>query len=160
MSTVTQPIRDLSKKDNVFGLQSSQRLPFAKIKVILSAAPVLAFYDVSKHVVITCDASKSGLGALLLQWHYQMRKHSMLRLKKKKQLLAVVFTFNKFYQYLYGKDVVVESDHKLLEMIAKKALAAAPPQLQRMLLQLQQYSAVQARQGHGSSRYFVPCIHI
>jgi len=52
----------------------------------------------------------------------------------------VVFAFTKFHQYVYGKEVVVESDHKPLEMIAKKALAAAPPRLQRMLLRLQQYS--------------------
>ena len=55
----------------------------------------------------------------------------------RKELLPVVFTFIKFHR---GKDVVVESDHKLLEMIAKKSLAAAPPRLQRMLLRLQQYS--------------------
>ena len=31
----------------------------------------------------------------------------------------------------------VESDHKPLESITKKPLSAAPPRLQRMLLQLQ-----------------------
>jgi len=41
---------------------------------------------------------------------------------------------------VYGKDVVAESNHKPLEMISKKSLAAAPPRLQRMLLHLQQYS--------------------
>ena len=34
----------------------------------------------------------------------------------------------------------MESDHKPLESIIKKSLAAAPPHLQRMLLQLQKYS--------------------
>ena len=33
----------------------------------------------------------------------------------------------------------MESDHKPLEMIHQKSLASAPPRLQRMLLQLQQY---------------------
>ena len=57
-----------------------------------------------------------------------------------KELLAVVFAFTKFHQYIYSKDVNVESDHKPLEAILKKSLAAAPPRLQRMLLQLQKYS--------------------
>lgn len=147
MSTVTQPIRELLKKDNVFDWQSPQKHAFVKIKEILSAAPVLTFYDVAKPVVITCDASKSGLGALLLQEGkpvaYASRALSDAETRYaqiEKELLAVVFAFSKFHQYVYGKDVVVESDHKPLEMIAKKALAAAPPRLQRMLLRLQQYS--------------------
>ena len=103
-----QPVRDLLKKDNVFKWQLSQRLTIVKIKDILSAALVLTFYDVSKPVVITCDASKSGLGALLLQegkpvayasralsdaetWYAQIEK----------ELLVVVFAFTKFYYYKY-----------------------------------------------------------
>ena len=41
---------------------------------------------------------------------------------------------------MYEKEALVESDHDPLEMIVKKPLAAAPPCLQQMLLQLQQYS--------------------
>ena len=47
-----------------------------------------------------------------------------------KELLVVVFSFQKFHQYVYGKEALVESDHKLLEMILKKPLAAPLPQLQ------------------------------
>ena len=57
-----------------------------------------------------------------------------------KELLAVVFSFTKFHQYVYSKDVIVESDHRPLEAIMKKALAAAPSRLQQMLLHLQKYS--------------------
>ena len=52
----------------------------------------------------------------------------------------MVFAFTKFHQYVYSKDVIVEPDHKPLEAILKKSLAAAPPRLQRMLLQVQKYS--------------------
>ena len=57
-----------------------------------------------------------------------------------KELLAVVFAFTRFHHYVYGKEVKVESDYKPLESITKKALSAAPPRLQRMLLQLQRYT--------------------
>ena len=45
----------------------------------------------------------------------------------------------KFHTYLYGRTFMVETDHKLLEMISMKNLIAAPARLQRMLLWLQQY---------------------
>jgi hypothetical protein len=37
-----------------------------------------------------------------------------------KELLAVVFACNRFHQYIYGKTITVESDHKPLETILKK----------------------------------------
>ena len=56
-----------------------------------------------------------------------------------RELLAIVFGCEKFHTYLYGRTFIVESDHKLLEMISLKNLIAAPVRLQRMLLRLQQY---------------------
>ena len=147
MSTKTLLIRDLLKRDVAFEWGPSQDKAFQEIKHTLSVAPVLAFYDVTKPVVITCDASKSGLGAALLQENkpiaYASRALSDAEKRYaqiKKELLAVVFAFRKFHQYTYGKEAHVESDHKPLEMIVKKPLAEAPPRLQRMLLQLQKYS--------------------
>ena len=56
-----------------------------------------------------------------------------------KELLAIVFGLERFHYYTYGVPITVDSDHKPLEMIAKKSLQEAPKCLQRMLLRLQQY---------------------
>ena len=56
-----------------------------------------------------------------------------------KELLAVQFSLERLNQHTYGKNVIVESDHKLLESIVKKPLSAAPPRLQRLLLRMQKY---------------------
>ena len=56
------------------------------------------------------------------------------------ECLAIVFACQKFDQYIYGKPVRVETDHKPLEVIAKKSILSAPRRLQRMLLQLQRYN--------------------
>ena len=56
------------------------------------------------------------------------------------ECLAIVFACQKFDQYIYGKKVRVETDHKLLETITRKSILAAPRRLQRMLLTLQHYN--------------------
>ncbi len=147
MSSITHPIRELLKSDNKFSWGEPQVKAFSEIKQVLSAAPVLAYFDVKKPVMITCDASQSGLGALLLQDNKPIAYASRALTNPEtryaqieKELLAVVFAFTRFHQYVYGKEVTVESDHKPLESITKKPLSAAPPRLQRMLLQLQRYT--------------------
>ena len=55
------------------------------------------------------------------------------------EVLAVVPGCQRFHQYIYGKKVVIQSDHKPLEVIMKKLLHNTSPRLQRMLLSLQKY---------------------
>ena len=56
-----------------------------------------------------------------------------------KELLAVVFEAKQFHQYVYGRPISVDFDHKPLEIILKKPLHDAPERLQRMKLALQGY---------------------
>ena len=92
------------------------------------------------------DASKSGLGAVLIQSDmpvaYASRSLTPAETRYaqiEKELLAVVFGCNRFYQYIYGKQIIVESDHQPLQAITKKPLDKSPIRLQRMLLNLQSY---------------------
>ena len=150
MSKITQPIREVLKKDVEFRWGTQQEEAFQKIKEVLTASPVLGYYNVRKPVTITCDASKSGLGAVLLQENkpvaYASRALTDAETRYaqiEKELLAVVFGFETgFNQYTYARRVEVESDHKPLEAITRKPLTTAPPRLQRMLLRLQRYDFI------------------
>ena len=52
-----------------------------------------------------------------------------------------MFACDRFDAFVYGRDLVnVETDHKPLEAIFIKPLAATPKRLQRMLLRLQKYN--------------------
>lgn len=64
MSQITEPIRMLLIQDVEFEWNSEQEIAF-KVKDILTSDPVLKYFDVSKPATISCDASKSGLGAVL-----------------------------------------------------------------------------------------------
>jgi hypothetical protein len=141
-----QPIREVMKSGVEFQWGGAQEKAFQEVKEILTKAPVLAYYDVKKPVTVTCDASKSGLGAALLQDDKPVAFASRALTDAEtryaqieKELLAVVFAFEKFNQYTYARAVEVETHHKPLVSIVKKSLTSAPPRLQRMLLRLQRY---------------------
>ena len=146
LSTVTHSIRELLTKDTQFTFEWEQKEAFRKVTEGLSAAPVLAFYDVHKPSVISCDISQTGLGTVLLQDKkpvaYASRSMTSAETRYaqiEKELLAVLFSLEKFHQYIYGTHVDIESDHKPLEIITRKLLCQAPPRLQRKLLRLQRY---------------------
>ena len=57
-----------------------------------------------------------------------------------KELLSIVHACDRFDQYVFGREITVETDHKPLEVILRKPLFAAPKRLQRMMMQLQKYN--------------------
>ena len=99
----------------------------------------MSFFDPEKEVTIQCDASQGRLGAVLTQEgkpiHYASRALSKAErnyAQLEKELLAIVFACERFDQYVYGRSVTVESDHKPLEQIATIPFQEIPRRLQRM----------------------------
>ena len=95
-----------------------------------------------------CDASQAGLGAALIQNGqpvvYASRALTPTETRYaqiEKEFLSIVFTCDRFDAYVFSRDLVnMETDHKPLEPIFTKSLAATPKRLQRMLLHLQKYN--------------------
>ena len=56
-----------------------------------------------------------------------------------KEMLTIVFSANKFREYILGKETVVKTDHKPLETIVWKPMSSAPVQLQSVMLKLKGY---------------------
>ena len=146
LSEVTAPLRSLLKQENEFVWDQPQNLAFQKVKSIITSTPVLGYFDPNETLTIECDASKHGIGTCIMQ-HGQPIAYASKSLTDaeinyaviEKECLALLFACKRFHQYTYGNKVKVRSDHKPLEAIMKKPLSAAPPRLQRMLLQLQIY---------------------
>jgi hypothetical protein len=66
MADKTSLLRDL-KKDSAFVFTANHVKQFEKLKQVLIEAPVLRYFDVNKQVTISCDASRQGLGFVLMQ---------------------------------------------------------------------------------------------
>ena len=89
-----------------------------------------------------------GLGAVLMQNNKPVTYASRTLTQTEreyaqieKECLSIVFRCERFRHYLYGRDtVLVETDHKPLEIIFRKLLLTAPKRLQRMLLRLQSFN--------------------
>lgn len=146
-SEITAPLRQLTHKDTEWSWYEQQQHAFDTLKEHMSNPPVLSYYDVRKPVTLTCDASQYGLGAACLQEGkpvaYASRTLTDTETRYaqiEKELLAVVFACSKFHDYIYGKQITIETDHQPLVTIIKKPIHAAPARLQRMMLRLQKYS--------------------
>ncbi|CAB4024841.1 Hypothetical predicted protein [Paramuricea clavata] len=146
ISDVTAPLRELVKKNVAFHWLETHEKAFRDLQHLLTDPATLRYYDVAKPVTLQVDASQNGLGAALIQnqgpvaYAWKAMNDTQRRYAQiEKELLAVVFACTRFHQYVYGKTITVESDHKPLEAILKKPLSQAPSRLQKMLMQLQAY---------------------
>lgn len=121
-----------------------QDAAFNKIKLMVTTAPLLKYYEPNKKLTIQCDASSTGLGATLLQDDQPLAYASRALTEQRyaqieKECLAIVFATERFHQYTFGRKTIVTSDHKPLESIFVKPLCKAPKRIQAMLLKLLQY---------------------
>ena len=138
LSTASQPLRQLEKKEVEWHWQRPQSKAFNEIKDLVTKAPVLRYFDVSKNITIQCDASQYGIGATLLQEgqpvHYANRALTTTEqnyAQIEKVLLAVAFSCEHFEHDICGKHVTVETHHKPINTASKR--------LQRIMLRLQRF---------------------
>ena len=148
LSTITAPLRTLLEKTTEWIWMEEHDRSFEKLQEMVTEAPVLRYYDASKPVKLSVDASSCGIGAVLFQdeccpiayaskaFTDTQKRYAQIE----KELAAIMFGCEKFYQYLFGRTFEVETDHKPLEVIMKKPLAETPLRLQKMLLRLQKYN--------------------
>ena len=147
LSDVTEPLRRLLDRDVQWHWNDTHKKSWKQVKQLITREPVLKYFDPSKEVTLQCDASESGLGAVILQEGRPIAFSSRaLKIIERnyaqieKELLGIVHGCTRFDQYVYGRSITVQTDHKPLGTIFKKSLLSAPKRLQRMLLQLQRYS--------------------
>jgi ribonuclease HI len=87
-------------------------------------APVLSLSESGKHFTVYTDASRIGLGCVLMQdgkvityGSRQLKKHERNYPTHDLELAAVVFALKYWRHYLYGETYDIYTDHKSLKYI-------------------------------------------
>jgi hypothetical protein len=131
-SKITKPLTHLLQKDVAFDFDEKCLAAFRTLKSALVSTPTIQPPDWSQPFEIICDASDYVVGAVLGQ-RKEGRVHTIYYASKslnkaqlnyattEKELLAVVFAFEKFRSYIVNSKVIVYTDHAAIKyLLAKK----------------------------------------
>ena len=151
LATTLFPLYSLLQKNKRWSWGQSQAEAFDAVKKLLLSSRVLVHFDDSLPLVLSCDASPYGIGAVLShimpngdERPVLFASRTLTETEKKyakleKEALAIVYGVRKFHQYLYGRKFELRTDHKPLVNIfnpGKPIPAMASGRIQRWALTL------------------------
>ncbi|KAK1668048.1 hypothetical protein QYE76_056207 [Lolium multiflorum] len=121
-SKIAGPMTKLLKKNTPFVWTDECETSFQTLKEKLTTAPVLAVPEPGKDYTVYCDASKNGLGCVLMQdrkviayGSRQLKPHEHNYPVHDLELAAVVYALKSWRQFLYGSKCELYTDHKSLK---------------------------------------------
>ena len=120
-SKIARPLTQLTRKDIRFVWDDQCDEAFRILKTGLTTEPILALPDGESEFELYTDASKNGLGCVLMQngrviayASRQLKTHEINYPTHDMELAAVVFVLKIWRHYLYGTNFKILSDHKSL----------------------------------------------
>ena len=152
IASLTKPLREPLSTKKSWCWSHFQDEAFEKVKMELTKPSILAFYSPDANSKISSDASSFGLRVMLLQQHadkwrpvaYASRAMSDTEQRYsqiEKEALSLVWACEKFSDYVIGRPIHLETDHKpLVPLLSKTYLDCLPPQIVRFRLRLMQFN--------------------
>nr|GFA17413.1 reverse transcriptase domain-containing protein [Tanacetum cinerariifolium] len=132
LSKISRPMTHLLEKNSPFIFSNECIQAFRNLKEKLTEAPILIAPNWDQPFELMCDASDYAIGAVLGQriekhfWPIHYASKTMNQAKTnytttEKEMLAVVYAFEKFRSYLVMNRSIVYTDHSALKyLFAKK----------------------------------------
>src|SRR5262249_26146376 len=123
-SKIAKPITQLTQKNERFEWNEKREQAFQELKKRLVFAPILVLPDPERSYTVHSDASRNGLGRMLMQdgkviayASRQLRPHEQNYPTHDLELAAVVFVLKIWRHYLYGQRCEIYTDHKSLKYL-------------------------------------------
>lgn len=128
LASILNPLYECTKKGKFVWTNECQRA-FLLIKEKLASAESLTHYNPDLPLILTCDASSNGLGAIISNRGTDGIIRPIAFASKKlndtekkytaldKEALAIIFGITKFYNYTYGRNFELETDNSALVRI-------------------------------------------
>ncbi|GJR55258.1 reverse transcriptase domain-containing protein [Tanacetum coccineum] len=146
-SKIARPMTHLLEKETPFVFSKDCIDSFQTLKKKLTEAPILVVPDWNLPFELICDASDFAIGAVLGQRkmkHFQpihyasktMTEAQIHYTATEKEMLAVMYAFEKFRPYVVLSKSIVYTDHSALKYLMNKQ--DAQPRLLRWVLLLQE----------------------
>ena len=126
----------------------------------------MAHFDPDEQIILAVDASHYGLSAILSHRYKdgterpialaskRIPKTELNRAINDKEASAIVFGFMKFYDYVYGRKIILRTDHEPLETIFGPKRGIPVTAASRLLLSERRGRA--GRDGPGCARGTYP----
>ena len=154
LATLLAPLYSLLQSSRQWSWMEPQRKAFSQAKELLTASALLTHFDPKKPVILACDASPYGVGAVIshqmddgTEQPISFASRSLSTAERNyaqldKEALAIIFGVKRFHQYLYGRKFVIQSDHKPLQYLLGETRGIpqmASARVQRWALTLSAY---------------------
>jgi hypothetical protein len=150
-----KPLTELLRKDAKFKWEQREQSAFDKLKEALCSDQVLAYPDFNSPFILTTDASKNAIAAILSHVQNgverplcfasrQLNQAEQNYSASESEMCAVTWATRHFRCYLYGKKFVLRTDHAELTYLHKFADNC---RLLRWSLKLAEYFTVEHRPG-------------
>jgi len=123
---IAKPLTELLTKETSFKWEVRQQAAFERLKESLRSSQVLAFPDFSTQFILTTDGSRTTVAAILSQVQNGVEQpisYASRQLNRAEsnygaselELLAVTWAMRHYRCYIFGRLIVVRTDHSALK---------------------------------------------
>ena len=140
LADLSDPLRSLCKANADYKPSQVHLHAFQEIKREFSREIELPYFNPKVETTLQTDASKKGLGAVLIQngspVYFASRALSTTEQNYQnleRETLGTIWGMERFHYFLYGKSFKLETDQKPLASIYKKHLIDISPRIQRLV---------------------------